>query len=148
MSKVPSPGADETAFPIRDVKYKEAFPTNTSSDAGQDMENTAKTSAMPHEALTRVTSLGGGEGKAEGVAASLLSFSQRLRFVLEFWTESDSLLPRPWTNATFLLRWTSSILHDAMPTLIACIWLSSLTNIVVISCHILSCCFCKILEMI
>nr|GEY33078.1 hypothetical protein [Tanacetum cinerariifolium] len=62
QSKVPSPGADETAFPSRDVRYGEAFLTDTSLDAGQDRGNIAKTSAMPHEALPRVTSLGGGEG--------------------------------------------------------------------------------------
>nr|GEU87627.1 hypothetical protein [Tanacetum cinerariifolium] len=60
--KVPSPEADETAFPTGDVRYGEAFPTDTSLDAGQDRENIAKTSAIPHEALPRVTSLGGGEG--------------------------------------------------------------------------------------
>nr|GEX77132.1 reverse transcriptase domain-containing protein [Tanacetum cinerariifolium] len=38
-SKVPSPRADETAFPSGDVKYREAFPTDTSLDAGQDREN-------------------------------------------------------------------------------------------------------------
>nr|GEX91576.1 hypothetical protein [Tanacetum cinerariifolium] len=61
ISKVPSPGVDETAFPSGYFRYKEAFPTNTSLDAGQDRENIAKTSAMPHEALPRVTSLGGEE---------------------------------------------------------------------------------------
>nr|GEY22398.1 retrovirus-related Pol polyprotein from transposon TNT 1-94 [Tanacetum cinerariifolium] len=54
---------DETAFPSGDVRYREAFPTDTSLDEGQDRENIAKTSAMPHEALPRVTSLGGGEGQ-------------------------------------------------------------------------------------
>nr|GEY34412.1 hypothetical protein [Tanacetum cinerariifolium] len=63
QSKVPSPGADETAFPLGDVRYGEAFPTDTSLDACQDRENIVKTSAMPHEALPRVTSLGDGEGK-------------------------------------------------------------------------------------
>nr|GEV92171.1 retrovirus-related Pol polyprotein from transposon TNT 1-94 [Tanacetum cinerariifolium] len=58
-SKVPSPGADETAFPTGDVRYGEAFPTATSLDVDQDRENIAKTSGMPHEALPRVTSLGG-----------------------------------------------------------------------------------------
>nr|GFA96582.1 hypothetical protein [Tanacetum cinerariifolium] len=33
-----------------DVRYEEAFPTDTSLDAGQDRENIAKTSALPHEA--------------------------------------------------------------------------------------------------
>nr|GEX19522.1 hypothetical protein [Tanacetum cinerariifolium] len=54
---------NETAFPIGDVRYRKAFPTDTSFDAGQDKENIAKTSSMPHEALPRVTSLGGGKGK-------------------------------------------------------------------------------------
>nr|GEU50863.1 hypothetical protein [Tanacetum cinerariifolium] len=43
-------------------KYREAFPTDTSLDAGQDKENIVKTSTMPHEALPKVTSLGDGEG--------------------------------------------------------------------------------------
>nr|GEV64203.1 hypothetical protein [Tanacetum cinerariifolium] len=50
---------NETVFPTRDVRYGEAFPTVTSLDAGQDRENIAKTSAIPHEASPRVTSLGG-----------------------------------------------------------------------------------------
>nr|GEZ46845.1 hypothetical protein [Tanacetum cinerariifolium] len=54
---------DETAFLTRDARYEEAFPTVTSLDAGKDMKNIAKTSAMPHEASPRVTSLGGGEGR-------------------------------------------------------------------------------------
>nr|GEZ46325.1 hypothetical protein [Tanacetum cinerariifolium] len=52
-------------------RYREIFPTDTSLDTSQDRENIAKTSAMPHEALPRVTSLGGGKGrgcsKHEGV---------------------------------------------------------------------------------
>nr|GEX63853.1 ribonuclease H-like domain-containing protein [Tanacetum cinerariifolium] len=50
---------DETTFPTGDVRYEEAFPTDTSLDACQDRENIAKTSAMPLEALPRVTSRGG-----------------------------------------------------------------------------------------
>nr|GEZ02049.1 hypothetical protein [Tanacetum cinerariifolium]GEZ22216.1 hypothetical protein [Tanacetum cinerariifolium] len=63
QSKVSSPGADETAFLTGDVIYGEAFPTDISLDADQDRENIAKTSAMPHKALPRVTSLGGGDGR-------------------------------------------------------------------------------------
>nr|GEY40258.1 hypothetical protein [Tanacetum cinerariifolium] len=55
--------ADDTVFPTRDVRYGEAFPTVPSLDAGQDRENIAKTSTIPHEALLRVKSLGGGEGR-------------------------------------------------------------------------------------
>nr|GFA70436.1 synaptobrevin, longin-like domain protein [Tanacetum cinerariifolium] len=47
QSKVPSPGADETAFPTGDARYEEDFLTVTSLDAGQDKENIAKTSTMP-----------------------------------------------------------------------------------------------------
>nr|GEV69864.1 hypothetical protein [Tanacetum cinerariifolium] len=53
---------DEIAFLIGDVRYGEAFPTNTCLDVCQDKENVAKTSVMSHEALPMVTSLGGGEG--------------------------------------------------------------------------------------
>nr|GEW83903.1 reverse transcriptase domain-containing protein [Tanacetum cinerariifolium] len=41
---------DETAFLTGDVRYGKTFPTITRLDAGQDRENIAKTSAMPHEA--------------------------------------------------------------------------------------------------
>nr|GFA11818.1 hypothetical protein [Tanacetum cinerariifolium] len=58
QSKVPSPGADESAFLIGDARYGEAFPTVTRLDARQDREKIAKTSAMPHEVSPRVTSLG------------------------------------------------------------------------------------------
>nr|GEY69846.1 hypothetical protein [Tanacetum cinerariifolium] len=54
QSKVPLPGADESAFPTGDVRYKEAFPTDTSLDAGQDRKNIDKTFAMPHKASPRV----------------------------------------------------------------------------------------------
>nr|GEW46707.1 hypothetical protein [Tanacetum cinerariifolium] len=65
QSKVPSHRADETAFPTGDARYEEAFPTVPSLDTGQDRENISKTSAMPHEALPRATSLGGGEGRVD-----------------------------------------------------------------------------------
>nr|GEW35417.1 retrovirus-related Pol polyprotein from transposon TNT 1-94 [Tanacetum cinerariifolium] len=66
---------DETAFPTGDVKYEEAFPTDTSLDASQDRENIAKTSTIPHEELPRVASLGGGEGK-ERVQSQDLEITQ------------------------------------------------------------------------
>nr|GEV16216.1 putative zinc finger, CCHC-type [Tanacetum cinerariifolium] len=53
QSKVPSPGADKTAFITGNVRYGETFPTDTSLDAGHDRENIAKTSALPHKALPR-----------------------------------------------------------------------------------------------
>nr|GEW26130.1 reverse transcriptase [Tanacetum cinerariifolium] len=72
QSKVPSPRANETVFPSGDVKYREAFPTETSLDAGQDRENIAKTYAIPHEALarvkTRIKTLKDNERRREGLA--------------------------------------------------------------------------------
>nr|GEU41890.1 hypothetical protein [Tanacetum cinerariifolium] len=52
-SKALSPDADEPASLSRDDRYGEAFPTISSLDAGQDMENIAKTSAMSHESSPR-----------------------------------------------------------------------------------------------
>nr|GEU48276.1 putative reverse transcriptase, RNA-dependent DNA polymerase [Tanacetum cinerariifolium] len=61
---------DETTFPTGDVRYGDAFPTDTSLDVGQDRENISNTSALPHEALPRVTSLGGGKGSVSPVVAT------------------------------------------------------------------------------
>nr|GEV09304.1 copia protein [Tanacetum cinerariifolium] len=79
QSKVPSPEADETAFPSGDVRYGEAFPTDTSLDAVLDRENIAKTSAMPHESLPRVTSLGGGKGSMQQTLQELMDFCTSLQ---------------------------------------------------------------------
>nr|GEZ98280.1 hypothetical protein [Tanacetum cinerariifolium] len=49
QSKALSLDADEPASLSRDDRQGEAFPTVSSLDAGQDRENIAKTSAMPHE---------------------------------------------------------------------------------------------------
>nr|GEW80953.1 hypothetical protein [Tanacetum cinerariifolium] len=80
QSKVPSPEADETAFPTGDVRYREAFPTVTSLEAGhQDMENIAKTSVMPHEASPRVTSLGSGKGGMQQKLQELMDICTSLQ---------------------------------------------------------------------
>nr|GEV98005.1 putative ribonuclease H-like domain-containing protein [Tanacetum cinerariifolium] len=63
QSKALSPAADEPASLLRDDRQGEAFPTVSSLDAGQDRENIAKTSAMPHESSSRVPSLGADEGR-------------------------------------------------------------------------------------
>nr|GEW16765.1 retrovirus-related Pol polyprotein from transposon TNT 1-94 [Tanacetum cinerariifolium] len=94
QSKVPSPGADETAFPTGDVRYGEAFPTDTSLDAGQDKENIAKTSAMPHEASPRVTSLGGGESSIQQKLQELMDICtslQRQHSLMEERVQSQDL---------------------------------------------------------
>nr|GEY76304.1 hypothetical protein [Tanacetum cinerariifolium] len=63
QSKALSPAVDEHASLLRDDRQREAFPTVSSLDAGQDRENIAKTSALPHESSLRVTSLDADEGK-------------------------------------------------------------------------------------
>nr|GEX40274.1 hypothetical protein [Tanacetum cinerariifolium] len=62
QSKALSPDADEPASLLRDDRHREAFPTVSSLDAGQDRENIAKTSTMSHESSPRVTSLNVDEG--------------------------------------------------------------------------------------
>nr|GEU91035.1 hypothetical protein [Tanacetum cinerariifolium] len=57
QSKALSPAADEPAPLLRDDRQREAFPTVSSLDAGQDRENIIKTFALPHESSLRVTSL-------------------------------------------------------------------------------------------
>ncbi|GJX14551.1 hypothetical protein Tco_0206309 [Tanacetum coccineum] len=80
QSKALSPVADETAPPTRADRYREAFPTATSLDAGQDRENIPKTSAMPHESFPRVTSLGGDEGSLKQKLKELMEFSKEKVF--------------------------------------------------------------------
>nr|GFA97496.1 hypothetical protein [Tanacetum cinerariifolium] len=75
-SKALSPAADEPASLLRDGIYVEAFPTVSSLDAGQDRENIAKTSAMPHESSPRVPSLDADEG----------SMQQRMHELMELCT--------------------------------------------------------------
>nr|GEV54722.1 hypothetical protein [Tanacetum cinerariifolium] len=76
---------DKTAFPTRDVRYGEAFPTNTSLDAGHDRENIAKTFAMPHEALPRVTSLGSDEGSMQQKLQELMDICTAYKGNILLW---------------------------------------------------------------
>ncbi|GJR25371.1 hypothetical protein Tco_1101603 [Tanacetum coccineum] len=79
QSKSSTPGADETASPIRDDRHKEAFLTATSLDARQDRENIAKTSAMPHKASPGATSLGGDEGSMQQKLQELMDMCTNLQ---------------------------------------------------------------------
>nr|GEU77274.1 hypothetical protein [Tanacetum cinerariifolium] len=76
QSKALSPDADEPASLLRDDRQGEAFHTVSSLDAGQDRENIAKTSAMPHESSPRVPYLDADEGNMQ----------QRLHEVMELCT--------------------------------------------------------------
>nr|GEX86505.1 hypothetical protein [Tanacetum cinerariifolium] len=59
------PVADDPASPLRDVSQGEACPTISSFGAEQDMANIAKTSTLPHESTSRVTSLAADEGSLQ-----------------------------------------------------------------------------------
>nr|GEV67418.1 putative ribonuclease H-like domain-containing protein [Tanacetum cinerariifolium] len=96
---------DEIAFPTGDARYEEAFPTVTSLDAGQDRENIAKTSAIPHEASPRVTSLGGGEGSMQQKLQELMDIStslQRQQSLMEERVQSQDQIPQLKTRVKTL----------------------------------------------
>nr|GEZ21210.1 hypothetical protein [Tanacetum cinerariifolium] len=76
QSKTLSPNANEHASLSRDNRQGEAFPTVSSLDVGQDRENIAKTSVMPHESSPRVPSLDADEG----------SMQQRIHELMELFT--------------------------------------------------------------
>nr|GEW16978.1 hypothetical protein [Tanacetum cinerariifolium] len=80
QSKALTPTADEHASFSRDDRQREASLTVSSLDAGQDRENIAKTSALPHESSSRVPSLGVDEG----------SMQQRIHELMELCTSLQS----------------------------------------------------------
>nr|GEV45915.1 putative ribonuclease H-like domain-containing protein [Tanacetum cinerariifolium] len=79
QSKALLPDADEPASLLRDDRHGEAFPIVSSLDAGQDRENIAKTSTMPHESSPRVPSLDADEG----------SMQQRIHELMELYTSLE-----------------------------------------------------------
>nr|GEX16778.1 hypothetical protein [Tanacetum cinerariifolium] len=62
---------DEPASLLRDDSQREAFPTVSGLEAGQDRENIIKTSALPHDSTPRVTSLDADEGNKDKGSAKL-----------------------------------------------------------------------------
>nr|GEX22317.1 hypothetical protein [Tanacetum cinerariifolium] len=79
QSKALLPAADEPASLSRDNRQGEAFPTVSSLDAGQDRENIAKTSALPHESSPRVPSLDADEGNMQQRIHELMELCTRLQ---------------------------------------------------------------------
>nr|GEW29214.1 hypothetical protein [Tanacetum cinerariifolium] len=65
QSSVLPPVVDEPASPVRNVSQGEACPTDFGFVADQDMANIAKTSTLPHESTSRVTSLAADEGNLQ-----------------------------------------------------------------------------------
>nr|GEZ20087.1 synaptobrevin, longin-like domain protein [Tanacetum cinerariifolium] len=69
------PVADEPASPMRDVSQGEACPTDPVFVADQDRGNIAKTSTLPHEPTSRVTSFAADEGSLQ------LQLKARVKFL-------------------------------------------------------------------
>nr|GEU90057.1 GABA transporter 1-like [Tanacetum cinerariifolium] len=65
QSLVLPPVADEPASSLRDVSQCEACPTDSGFEADQDRTNIAKSSTLPHESTSRVTSLAADEGSMQ-----------------------------------------------------------------------------------
>nr|GEU50958.1 synaptobrevin, longin-like domain protein [Tanacetum cinerariifolium] len=69
---------DEHASLSRDDRQGEVFPTVSSLDVGQDRENIANTSTLPHESSPRVTSLDAGDGNQDQEISEL---KERVKFL-------------------------------------------------------------------
>nr|GEZ98898.1 hypothetical protein [Tanacetum cinerariifolium] len=70
--------ADEPASPQRDVSQREACSTDSCFIADQDRANIAKTSTLPHESTSRVTSLAADEGTQ---ALEITELKARVKFL-------------------------------------------------------------------
>nr|GEU37355.1 hypothetical protein [Tanacetum cinerariifolium] len=96
------PIVDEPVSPLRDVNEGEACPNDSGFEADQDRANIAKTSTLPHESTSRVTSLSADEGsmqhKVDELTALCTSLQrQHLEMVARFETkglEIESLKAR------------------------------------------------------
>nr|GEW63218.1 ribonuclease H-like domain-containing protein [Tanacetum cinerariifolium] len=73
------PIVDEPASPMRDVSQGEACPIDFGFIADQDRENIAKTSTLPHESTSRVTSLAVDEGSLQLYFQELTDFCTSLQ---------------------------------------------------------------------
>nr|GEX18785.1 uncharacterized mitochondrial protein AtMg00810-like [Tanacetum cinerariifolium] len=65
VSKALPTTADEPTSPLGDDSQGEAFPTIFGLEVGHDRENIIKTSILPHDSTTRVTSLEADEGSMQ-----------------------------------------------------------------------------------
>nr|GEY50271.1 hypothetical protein [Tanacetum cinerariifolium] len=73
------PVADEPASPVRDVSQGEACPTESGFIADQDRTNIAKSSNLPYDSATRVTSPTAVEGNMQQTINELTDFCTRLQ---------------------------------------------------------------------
>nr|GEX33568.1 hypothetical protein [Tanacetum cinerariifolium] len=79
QSKALPIAADKPASLLRDDSQREAFPTVTGLDAGQDRENIIKTPALPYDSTPRVTSLDADEGNMQQQLQELTDLCTRLQ---------------------------------------------------------------------
>nr|GEY47496.1 hypothetical protein [Tanacetum cinerariifolium] len=70
---------DEPASPMRDVSQGEACPTDSGFVVNPDRTNIAKTSTLPHESTSRVTSLAADEGSLQLRFQELTDFCTSLQ---------------------------------------------------------------------
>nr|GEZ55249.1 hypothetical protein [Tanacetum cinerariifolium] len=73
------PVADEPASPIRDVSQGEACSTDSGFIVDHDRANISKTSTLPHESTSRVTSLAADEGSLQLCFQELTDFCTSLQ---------------------------------------------------------------------
>nr|GFA49748.1 hypothetical protein [Tanacetum cinerariifolium]GFA50294.1 hypothetical protein [Tanacetum cinerariifolium] len=73
------PVADEPASPVRDVSQREACPTKSGFIADQDRTIIAKSSTLPHDLATRVTSPAAVEGSMQQTINELTDFCTSLQ---------------------------------------------------------------------
>nr|GEY36982.1 reverse transcriptase domain-containing protein [Tanacetum cinerariifolium] len=71
--------ADEPASPVRDVSEWEAFPTESGFIANQDMATIVKSSTLPHDLTTRVTSPDADEGNMQHNISELTALCTSLQ---------------------------------------------------------------------
>nr|GEV01664.1 hypothetical protein [Tanacetum cinerariifolium] len=73
------PVADEPASPLRDVSEGDTCPTDSGFAADQDRANIAKTSTLPYESTSRVTSLAADEGSMQHKLDELMALCTSLQ---------------------------------------------------------------------
>nr|GEW37880.1 retrotransposable element Tf2 [Tanacetum cinerariifolium] len=79
QSSVLLPVADEHASPLRDDSQGEACSTNSGFEADQDKTNIAKTSTLPSDSTSRVTSLAADEGSMQQKHDELMALCTSLQ---------------------------------------------------------------------
>nr|GFB27318.1 hypothetical protein [Tanacetum cinerariifolium] len=79
QSSVFPPVEDEPVYPFRDDSQGEACPTDSGFEANQDRANIAKTSTLPSDSTSRVTSLAVDEGSMQQKLDELMALCTSLQ---------------------------------------------------------------------